>query len=92
MEFLELIAFTDTSTESEVKTVANSTESTDDGDSNDLWKKVQDFAGYYLFSVLSIIIYTFLNLMIITGELVLLLNLRSCPPKTIVLIFSPRDS
>lgn len=36
---------TNTSTESEVKTVANSTESTDDGDSNDLWKKVQDFAG-----------------------------------------------
>ncbi|KAG6606812.1 hypothetical protein SDJN03_00154, partial [Cucurbita argyrosperma subsp. sororia] len=33
---------TSISTEDEVKTVANST---DDGDSNDLWKKVQDFAG-----------------------------------------------
>lgn len=50
-----MIAFADTSTENEVKTVANTTESADDGDSNDLWKKVQDFAGYDLFPMLSII-------------------------------------
>ena len=50
-----MIAFADTITENEVKTVANSTESADDGDSNDIWKKVQDFAGYDLFSVLLII-------------------------------------
>ncbi|XP_031739805.1 uncharacterized protein LOC101208835 isoform X1 [Cucumis sativus] len=41
----KMIAFADTITENEVKTVANSTESADDGDSNDIWKKVQDFAG-----------------------------------------------